>query len=352
MQKLPKYSSLEEKSKNFNIVSIKTEEEFLSLIKTHKTKKGIYRGVNSSSYKIYSSLQRHMIINDIKVYDTNKYVNEYIAEFRKDELFLKYLNTFNITPSKLSIMGYLQHFSAPTTFIDFSHNINKSLYFACKELPKKRLLSYFEKKNDLENKISLYFIEDKDLDLIQITEVLDGYKKLKESFEKLAKNYSPEERNTVDMNKYFDKMFDTGVLNIFLIDNIKKFSTIYNTFNNIRIIAQEGLFINNSYNQLPLELSLKKFFSKSSQYQISPMEDTYYPGQEDDDIKYELTLEENKKKQVRLEKNIITSYEISTKLIPFINKYINLEKKDIFPKEEELVWEIFKRTKLKNLQKT
>lgn len=113
---LPEYNKLEDKNEHFNIVQINTIEEFNELYNTHSGSNGIYRGINSSKYKIYTSLQRHHILNNIDEFD----IEGYLYRVRNNPLIKKYFKTFKIPPSKLSVWSYLQHYGAPTPYLDFS----------------------------------------------------------------------------------------------------------------------------------------------------------------------------------------------------------------------------------------
>ena len=324
---LPFYDKIEDKEKNFKVIQITTEHDFDNLFDEHKNKEGVYRGVSSWRYKIYSSLQRHLITNEIVIEDSNKFINDYIKICRQNSLFSKYLNSFKIPPSKLSLMAYLQHFGAPTSFVDFSENFSKSLYFATEKLS----------KSTSEN-FSLYYIDKNDLDLINIDNVYDGVKKRKNYFNDLSKAYG----ENMDDEKYHrmdDEMFDINVLDVFLIENKAEYEEIFKTYNNIRIIAQEGLFINNSHLNLPLEESLKQFFSDTVNYQYSPLEET--PEAENYYKEEYARIEQCKPLQERLEKNIIVSYEFNPKLVDYIKKKINIKKEDIYPEEELLVKKLF-----------
>lgn len=325
--KIPFYEKIEDKEKHFKIIKINTEQDFDKLFDEHQNKGGIYRGVSSWRYKIYSSLQRHLITNEIRIEDSNRFINDYIKICRQNPLFSKYLNSFKIPPSKLSLMAYLQHFGAPTSFIDFSENFNKSLYFATEKLT-----------NATVDNFSVYYIDKKDLELINIDNVHDGVKKRKNYFDELSKAYNEK----MDDEKYHsinDEMFDINVLDVFLIENKAEYEEIFKTYNNIRIIAQEGLFVNNSHLTLPLEESLKHFFADTVNYQYSPLEET--PEAENYEREEYARIEKCKPLQKRLENNIILSYEFNPKLVKYIKDKIKLNKEDIYPEEEKLVKELF-----------
>jgi hypothetical protein len=246
---------------------------------------------------------------------------------RNYPLIKKYLKTFKIPPSKLSIWSYLQHYGAPTPYIDFSTNFSKALYFAVEKFDKKT----FKPINDFLDRFSLYFIEKNDFDSINIPKVFESFQEFKRVSSGKGMGYSD---YSYDLEvQHLDRMFDLSVTDVFLINHDENFIDIYNTYNNIRIVSQDGLFINNTYENMPLEESLKKFFEETTRFKHSPWDEINSLQSEKINAEYIIALRENGIKQVRLEKNIITSFEIKT--------IIGLEKKDIYPNQEDLVWELY-----------
>ncbi len=335
--RLPEYNNFEEKKEYFRIIQIDTIEEFKKIFDLHSDSKGIYRGVSTASYKIYSSLQRQNITNNIE----NFSINDYITRVRKEPLIKKYFELFKIPPSKLSVWSYLQHYGAPTPYIDFTFDIKKALYFAIEKFD---LAKFENKNNELIDRFSLFHIDKNDLDLISIDKVFESFKEYIRLSTEIFEEYS-ENGDNYDYDlliEHYDKMFDINILEVFLVEHKENFTDIYNTYNNIRIVAQDGLFINNSYDLLPLEEALKKFFIVATQFQYSPWDEVDTPEARKINDEYMETLEKNGQFQKRLDKNIIISYDIKKELIPEIKELISLQKKDIYPNQSELVWEIYK----------
>ncbi|MCR1026648.1 FRG domain-containing protein [Cellulophaga baltica] len=328
---LPEYKNLKEKGEHFKIVQIDSIEDFNNIFNSHKNSQGIYRGINSSAYKIYTSLQRQHITKEI----TNYSIEEYISRVRNQPLLKKYFEKFKIPPSKLSIWSYLQHYGAPTPYIDFSTDFSKAIYFAIEKFE----LKDWEPINDFIDRFSLYFIKESDFDLINIPKVFESFKETKRISSGLGKGY-PDYSYDLEI-QHLDRLFDINVTDVFLINHDENFVDVYNTYNNIRIVSQDGLFINNTYENIPLEEALKKFFEDATRFQHSPWDEIDTPQAQEINAEYEITLKENRAKQERLKKNIITSFEIKKELIPEIKNLIGLEKKDIYPNQEDLVWELY-----------
>lgn len=332
-KRLPEYSSFKEKEQHFKISYIDTIDQFKDFYTTHLESKGIYRGINNSSYKIFNSLQRQIIEKDL-----NLNIKDYISATRNEEILNKYFNTFKIIPSKLSIWSYLQHYGAPTPLIDFTYNIRKAIYFAIEKFDQSNFIS----TNSLADRFSIFFIDNNDLELIKIHDIFKSFAKYKIAATKGFNSYPPD--SNFDYNallSHFDEMFDLDVLEIFLMDFQDEFVEVFNSYNNIRILAQEGLFINNSNKDLPLEEALKTFFIEATQYQTSIWDDIDTPEADKINKEYINALDKNVDYQKRLETNIIHSFEIKKELIPEIREILSLSKKDIYPNEENLVWEIF-----------
>ena len=335
--RLPEYNNFEEKKEYFRIIQIDTIEEFKKIFDLHSDSKGIYRGVSTASYKIYSSLQRQNITNNIE----NFSIIDYFSRVRTEPLIKKYFELFKIPPSKLSVWSYLQHYGAPTPYIDFTFDIKKALYFAIEKFD---LAKFENKNNELIDRFSLFHIDKNDLDLISIDKVFESFKEYIRLSTEIFEEYS-ENGDNYDYDlliEHYDKMFDINILEVFLVEHKENFTDIYNTYNNIRIVAQDGLFINNSYDLLPLEEALKKFFIVATQFQYSPWDEVDTPEARKINDEYMETLEKNGQFQKRLDKNIIISYDIKKELIPEIKELISLQKKDIYPNQSELVWEIYK----------
>ncbi|WP_262887515.1 hypothetical protein [Flavobacterium turcicum] len=192
--------------------------------------------------------------------------------------------------------------------------------------------------NDFKDRFSLFFINDTELDLVGIDKVFSGFKNYKKHATEVFNSYPAE--SDFDYNsliEHYDKMFELNVLEVFLIKHNEDFLDIYNAYNNIRIVAQDGLFINNTNDLNPLEISLKSFFIEATQFQHSPWDEIDTPQSRKINKEYLSTLENNRKFQNRLKENIITSFEIKKELIPEIKKIININKNDIYPNQVELV---------------
>lgn len=329
---LPEYSNFEEKSKKFNLIKIENFEDYKSLIASQQNLKGIYRGVNTAKYKIYTSLQRQIISKNLK----GKFsIDDYINSFRQNEILEKYFNTFKIEASKLSIFSYLQHYGAPTPFLDFTSNFETALYFAIENFD---AISHTE-KGSIDDYFSIFFINQTDFDLIEIPEVIRSLKNIKQLSDNLFSQYENYSRQY--LLSHIDTIFSINTCSVFMISHYEEFIDIYNTYNNIRIVAQDGLFIHNDYTDKPLEEALREFFRDATMFVGSYLDEIDDPQIIANNKKYMEDLEKNRGFQIRLEKNIITSFEIKKTLISEIRKNFSLKKEDIYPDPEKICKQMF-----------
>ncbi len=333
---LPIYKSFDEKSEHFQLKIIDTIEQLNETIDNFKLSKGIYRGISSSSYKIYTSLQRQIIENNLR----GKFkIEDYIKNFRNHELLKNYFKFFNIVPSKLSIYSYLQHYRAPTPFLDFTKSFEKALYFAIEKFD----LANYNSDKSINDYFSIFYIDNSNLDTLSIPQVIEGLKKLKKHSIEALSHY--EDYTEEAMLSHIDNMFHINTCEVFLIDNDEKFYDIYNTYNNIRIIAQKGLFIHNDFPDIALEVALKVFFKSATVYQHSPWDEVDTEQSRAINEEYEITLKRNREFQSRLEGNIIKSFEINKSLITEIKKIVSVKEADIYPNSEDICWKIFEQSK-------
>lgn len=155
------YTSIEKKKIAFgkSFSEIDAIQEFHMLYDSLREKDHtIFRGVNEAKYKIFSSLQRKFqieAINRIKYQDQFSFMNQEIQELEGSKVLPKYYKSLGTPITDYLYMSFLQHYSAPTTLIDFSENINIALYFATRDIE----YSYPSDNNTISKYVSLYWIE-------------------------------------------------------------------------------------------------------------------------------------------------------------------------------------------------
>ena len=330
---IPTYSSFSEKSNNFNILRIETIEDLvLNFGEKFDKLNGIFRGISKAKYKIYTSLQREYILENL---DANFSIENYLENFKKDQLLSSYFNSLQIKLTKIAILSFLQHYQAPTPLIDFTKNLSIAIYFAIENYEPEDI---FINENEIDNYFSIFYISSENTKLLSIHKIIEGFEEIDAKFQNIFVDKS---RYEIEGVQYMDGFLERTLEKIYLID-VKNQYKIFSIENNIRILSQQGLFIHNIYEDKPLEVALKEFF----------IEATYFIGSQLDDIDHDERVEKinneyienlakNRQIQSRLKENIITSYEININLIPEIIKLINIDRDKIYPNLEKISKEVF-----------
>ena len=191
----------------------------------YKKRGYVFRGINEAAYKMLSSFQRYWANNDLKLSDIN-YTDSIFSELEKakvwsDELLQKYLAKFgkNYENNNIAYFSIMQHNRVRTPLLDFTYNPFIALFFACENSDS---WSYDENLNDIRNFFSLYFI------------YFDWL--LNKNFTKIVTDINKEE---------------------FLHNNVYQLANNELIYNNLNIIAQEGLFLINTSPELDLISLLK-----------------------------------------------------------------------------------------------
>jgi hypothetical protein len=156
-------------------------------------------------------------------------------------------------------------------------------------------------------------------------------------------NYEDYKKTMLD--DHIDNLIDINTLEVYLVENNVDLEKMYNINNNIRVVAQDGLFIHNGYNDLPLEIALKTFLKSSTIYQPDLLSDYDLPGRDEVNEKYEKDFAKNVEFNNRLQKNIITSVEINKSLVYEIKKELETTIDDIYPDPATLCKQIFNESK-------
>jgi hypothetical protein len=161
MGKLDQYSSLEEKKNHFKSHRVvRTKEEFLLLIDDLKKlseqnkQKYLFRGVNESKFKLYSSFQRLWIqrsLSDIGL-DSKERISTMINRCKDDKCLLhKYFKRLGVVINDWLILSFLQHYGAASPLVDFSKKYSIALFSACDNV------KYLMSETEIDNYISIYY---------------------------------------------------------------------------------------------------------------------------------------------------------------------------------------------------
>lgn len=247
------YKTLGEKKKYFikRDLEINTFDELTSLLKEFEISgksNVLFRGQPDAKLMLYSSLQRLWIGRKLsKHYGSyRQLIDNLIANSKEwnSGLVSRYLKNAGWHETEMSILSIMQHYGVPTPLLDFTYDINKSLFFATQNI------DFSPPVSEIEKYFSIYYIY-KDNPVLSMSDMA-----IKEALS-----------NAKDNNLISVRELDaTMKFNMALIDNADE---AYRIQNNLNILNQEGAFIFNSSPTDPLEVHyyrytprLKKALSK------------------------------------------------------------------------------------------
>ena len=247
MAELKIYSSFEEKEKFFiDNRKINTPEEFdiFITIGCQNLKGKYYRGCHEAKYRLYNSLQRFWIENEIS--KTNISYDDLILKFISkakewnNQTINKYFEALKIDCNNiLALLSFLRHSEVPTPVIDFSKSIDVGLFFAFDKL------NYSPSNNEIDNYVSLYSLPEnfdivnmcqRILDINEIIEKRTNFKNINEQF--IRETYQKLNKRKVVILK--DQSDSDSVLSL----KIK---------NSLNIINQKGILVYYSSQENSLE---------------------------------------------------------------------------------------------------
>lgn len=244
------YNSIQEKS-DFFISGGETIDNFKELIflieelsERNSKKETLFRGQPEAKFMLYSSLQRLWL--DKKLYNHyEKYsvlINNLIDNCKSwnNGLINKYLKYFSSNENEMSYLSIMQHYGLPTPLLDFTLDINKSLFFAIENI------DYSPANSEIENYFSIYY-------MIKENAILHMSNLFIEKSIEYAKSHELLKNKGLETALQFDMV---------LIDNT---DIEYRIQNNLNILNQDGAFIFNSSPTDPLEkqyLNTRELFLK------------------------------------------------------------------------------------------
>ena len=232
------YRALQEKGQYFikRNLKVDTETDLLEILEEFNgsnKSEVLFRGQPEAKYMLYSSLQRLWIDKKLeKHYQSyRQLINNLIDNSKKwnSGLLSRYLKNAGWEETELSILSIMQHYGVPTPLLDFTYDIDKSLYFATLSI------DFSPPGSEIEKYFSIYYIFKNNPVLM-----------------------------TVDAGKEPHGGKDLNIVmksDITLIDSADE---VYRIQNNLNIINQEGAFIFNSSASDPLE---KHYFKHVSRLQ-------------------------------------------------------------------------------------
>ena len=172
MAKLEEYASLEGKGSVFvTNKCICNKEELQNAIDSLRGngKHFFFRGLSEAKYKLYTSGQREYIQNeyeklDILYPDFMRFLYDKVSSNRD---LLEYHKVAHIQENASYFFTYLQHYGAPTPYIDFTTDILVALFFCFYHS------QHIPSDKKIDNFCSVYYIAQSDIDYL-----VDKYNRL------------------------------------------------------------------------------------------------------------------------------------------------------------------------------
>lgn len=237
------YKTLFEKEKFFfkRNLTINTFDELLGVLDEFEANGRahvLFRGQPESKYMLYSSLQRLWIGRKLEKHykSYRELLDNLIANSKawNSGLVSRYLKNAGWHETEMSILSIMQHYGVPTPLLDFTYDINKSLFFATQNI------DFSPPVSEIEKYFSIYYIH-KDNPVLSMSDMA-----IKEALSS-AKDKDLIPAKELDATMQFSMA---------LIDNADE---AYRIQNNLNILNQEGAFIFNSSPTDPLEVHYYRY---------------------------------------------------------------------------------------------
>ena len=158
----PKYNSFKDKEAIYlDNRCVDSFDDFKKVVEELRNSTGgfIYRGISDASYKMYSSAQRYWIDNrgDQLVNNTfrdyDDYLQKLVARTKPLKEVNEYLEKNQVHYNEMCLLSLMQHYSAPSVMLDFSHDLFSSLFFMCDGAGKPK------GDGGLDDYVSLYYMK-------------------------------------------------------------------------------------------------------------------------------------------------------------------------------------------------
>ncbi|MES2386816.1 MAG: FRG domain-containing protein [Bacteroidota bacterium] len=284
------YLSIWQKAIYFEQQVIDTKASFDQLYSEWKdSKEMVFRGQSEAKWRLYNTLQRHCIWNNIKT-ESEEYgiiIKDAVRNGRKEHgaKILRYTKSVGLeTTNDMALLSYLQHNEQPTPLLDWSHRVQIALYFATQGI---NTQSSFLSFNDIDDYFSVYHMNKVDLTKGSISFLLtnghDSNAKLNDdefkariseaagislaAAEKLVKPLRKKMASKDARRRVEGKMVSVErMMKIPLIylgeEHIGKVSR-FGMYNNRNIVNQAGAFIWNHSSFKPIEVIAKEQYEKN-----------------------------------------------------------------------------------------
>lgn len=227
------YKTLQEKGQYFIKRNLKVDDlhQLLELMNEFMDSGGVlFRGQPEARFMLYSSLQRLWIDRKLEMHYENyrELIDNLVDNSRKwnSGLISRYLKNAGWKETELSVLSIMQHYGVPTPLLDFTYDIQKSLFFATQHV------DMAPPGSEIERYFSIYFVYRNNPVLVSVN------------------------NDKMSRQSHLDAMMESGLTIIDTSDEA------YRIQNNLNILNQEGAFIFNSSATDPLEKHYFKHVSR------------------------------------------------------------------------------------------
>lgn len=327
MAQVPVFSSLDDKSKIFTTETFETKDQvgkFLEGVCQDTT--SYWRGTESATHKLYTTLQRFWIKNDMPV-EPNA-VHDYIEKINSAALewqggaFRNYIehSSGEKYPSIFSMLAVLRHHGTPAPYTDWSRNPLVGLYFmsqgdTCESVkPIENYCSLYQVSNDhmwFSRNVKSFSLRDEEYQALQHVSRSDP-----QQLEQMAIHLKIGEE-LLDDRMAVERAFAQNTLMrysqilsgaVFRIEDQPTDPYKWGINNNLNIINQEGLFVYNGHPTISLEESTTEMLNSFAK--------------QPDSITSQVSIGDRGQKAVQTNKEV-KCYNFHRRLCPYILKKIS-----------------------------
>ena len=278
------YNSFSEKELVYDsVVYIDNYRQLINLTKDLSRQQNlVYRGINNSSYKSYSSSQRRYLVgNDSNLEKYGKssagvkipyktFIENVLEAIHNNEDFNSWMINKGINDKNdFLILAALQHYVTCAPLLDLSTNIYSSLYFSIDNARKAKAANATHRRTNRKRQLSDYvtlYVVDSNIDWIEydiqkvVTEWEMKSKKLKADPNNRFVNFEEDDKKRKDLP--YEAFSDVNFVTVRPSQDPESFvnnDEIRKIFIwNERVAAQDGFFILNNTNSVPLFELLKE----------------------------------------------------------------------------------------------
>ena len=161
---ISEYETTLQKSNSFDQINIDTEEQFNEIYHEYKNKMNfLFRGQREAKWRLYSTLQRHWILDKLSgKFENYQVLLERLVEHGRKQFSERYIQLLgekhNDADNDIAILSFLQHHGCPTPLLDWTYKFQNALFFALDNLDSSG------RKTEIDDYLSVYFIEERNLE--------------------------------------------------------------------------------------------------------------------------------------------------------------------------------------------